>query len=207
MNTDDRFDDELRDRLRADAPREAPSGLLDATMSRIAGTQQRSGRWFGAPASRLLAVAAVAVHAAAVAGEDEADGVGEGGIAEALGATVGLGSGLSLGTTRTLGEGPIPACRPIRPASCVPASTATTATAATARSLLAGPPNHLPLRCWVPAMRLMVASSSPLGASRGASARRRSVSRSSKRSSVFMRCVLLIAGPAQARHAAHGARD
>jgi N-acetylneuraminic acid mutarotase len=63
MNTDDRFDDELRDRLRADAPREAPSGLLDATMSRIAGTQQRSGRWFGAPASRLLAVAAVAVLA------------------------------------------------------------------------------------------------------------------------------------------------
>ncbi len=63
MNTDDRFDDELRDRLRADAPREAPSGLLDATMSRIAGTQQRRTRWFGAPASRLLAVAAVAVLA------------------------------------------------------------------------------------------------------------------------------------------------
>jgi N-acetylneuraminic acid mutarotase len=63
MNTDDRFDNLLTERLRADAPREAPSGLLDATMSRIAGTQQRSTRWFGGPASRLLAVAAVAVLA------------------------------------------------------------------------------------------------------------------------------------------------
>jgi len=63
MNTEDRFDDLLTERLRADAPREAPSGLLDATMSRIAGTQQRSSRWFGGPASRLLAVAAVAVLA------------------------------------------------------------------------------------------------------------------------------------------------
>jgi N-acetylneuraminic acid mutarotase len=63
MNTEDRFDHLLTERLRADAPREAPSGLLDATMSRIAGTQQRSTRWFGGPASRLLAVAAVAVLA------------------------------------------------------------------------------------------------------------------------------------------------
>ncbi len=59
MNTEDRFDEQLTERLRADAPREAPSGLLDATMNRIAGTQQRSSRRFGGPASRLLAVAAV----------------------------------------------------------------------------------------------------------------------------------------------------
>jgi hypothetical protein len=59
MNTDDRFDALLTERLRADAPREAPSGLLDATMSRIADTPQRGSRRFGGPASRLLAVAAV----------------------------------------------------------------------------------------------------------------------------------------------------
>jgi len=63
MNTEDRFDDLLTERLRADAPREAPNGLLDVTMRRIADTQQRSARRFGGLPSRLLAVAAVLVLA------------------------------------------------------------------------------------------------------------------------------------------------
>jgi hypothetical protein len=63
MNTQDRFDDQLRERLRADAPREAPARLLDATMSRIADTPQRRSGWLGHPATRLLAAAAVLVLA------------------------------------------------------------------------------------------------------------------------------------------------
>ncbi len=59
MNTEDRFDDLLTERLRADAPREAPSRLLDATMSRIADTPQRGRRRLGGPAGRLFATAAV----------------------------------------------------------------------------------------------------------------------------------------------------
>src|SRR6266545_1191507 len=58
MNTEDRFDDLLTKGLRADAPHEAPSRLLDATMNRIADTPQRgSGRLGGA--GRLLAAAVV----------------------------------------------------------------------------------------------------------------------------------------------------
>ena len=66
MNTMDRFDDQLAEYLRADAPREAPSGLLDMTMSRIAETPQGGGSWLGRPAVRLLAAAAVLVLAVVV---------------------------------------------------------------------------------------------------------------------------------------------
>ncbi len=59
MNTEDRFDDLLTEGLRADAPREAPSRLLDATMNRIADTPQRGGGRLGGPAGRLLAAAVV----------------------------------------------------------------------------------------------------------------------------------------------------
>ncbi|MEP6468852.1 MAG: hypothetical protein ABJC24_03695, partial [Chloroflexota bacterium] len=59
MNTEDRFDDLLTEGLRADAPREAPSPLLDAIMNRIAETPQRHGGWLGGPTARLLAAAAV----------------------------------------------------------------------------------------------------------------------------------------------------
>ena len=62
MNTEDRFDDLLTKGLRADAPREAPSRLLDATMNRIADTPQRGSRRLGAP-GRLLAAAAVVLIA------------------------------------------------------------------------------------------------------------------------------------------------
>jgi hypothetical protein len=63
MNTEDRFDDLLTEGLRADAPREAPSQLLDATMNRIADTPQRGSRRLGGPAGRLLASAAVVLLA------------------------------------------------------------------------------------------------------------------------------------------------
>ena len=63
MNTEDRFDDLLTEGLRADAPREAPSRLLDATMNRIADTPQRGSRRLGGPAGRLLAAAAVVLLA------------------------------------------------------------------------------------------------------------------------------------------------
>ena len=67
MNTTDRFDDQLAEHLRADAPREAPNGLLDVTMSRIAQTPQGGGRgWLGRPSVGLLAAAAVLVLAVVV---------------------------------------------------------------------------------------------------------------------------------------------
>ena len=40
MNPTDRFDDQITEHLRTEAPREAPARLLDATMSRIADTQR-----------------------------------------------------------------------------------------------------------------------------------------------------------------------
>ena len=43
MNTHDSLDDLIRDRLRTEAPREAPGHLFDTTMHRIAGTPQRGG--------------------------------------------------------------------------------------------------------------------------------------------------------------------
>ena len=63
MNPTDRFDDQITEHLRTEAPREAPARLLDATMSRVADTPQRSGGWLGRPAVRLLAAAAVLVLA------------------------------------------------------------------------------------------------------------------------------------------------
>jgi hypothetical protein len=66
MNTTDRFDDQIAEHLRADAPREAPNGLLDMAMSRIADTPQGGQGWFGRPATRLLAAAAVLVLAVVV---------------------------------------------------------------------------------------------------------------------------------------------
>ncbi len=66
MNTTDRFDDQLAEHLRADAPREAPNGLLDVTMSRIATTPQGGGGWLGRPVMGLLAAAAVLVLAVVV---------------------------------------------------------------------------------------------------------------------------------------------
>jgi hypothetical protein len=59
MNTEDRFDDLITQGLRADAPREAPSRLLDATMNRIADTPQRGSGRLGGRASQLLAAAVV----------------------------------------------------------------------------------------------------------------------------------------------------
>jgi N-acetylneuraminic acid mutarotase len=63
MNTNDRFDDLVTDSLRAEAPHEAPSRLLDATMNRIADTPQRGRRRVAGSAGRLLAAAAVVVLA------------------------------------------------------------------------------------------------------------------------------------------------
>lgn len=59
MNTQDRFDDQITERLRVDAPREAPNRILDLAMGRIADTPQRASGWLGRPAARLLAAAAV----------------------------------------------------------------------------------------------------------------------------------------------------
>lgn len=59
MNTEDRFDDLIRERLRIDAPSEAPDRVLEATMNRISDTPQRGRGWFGGTAGRLLAAAAV----------------------------------------------------------------------------------------------------------------------------------------------------
>jgi len=75
MNSQDRFDDLLGERLRSDAPREAPGRVLDATMSRIADTPQRGGGWLARPAGRLLAAAAVLLLAV-VAGTQLAGLVG-----------------------------------------------------------------------------------------------------------------------------------
>ena len=77
MNTSDRFDDQLTEHLRTDAPREAPAGLLDATISRIADTPQRGGGWLARPAGRLLAAAAVLLLAV-VAGTQLAGLLGRG---------------------------------------------------------------------------------------------------------------------------------
>jgi hypothetical protein len=63
MNTNDRFDDLLTESLRVEAPHEAPSRLLDATMNRIADTPQRGRRRLAGSAGRLLAAAAVVVLA------------------------------------------------------------------------------------------------------------------------------------------------
>jgi hypothetical protein len=75
MKTQDRFDDLIGDRLRADAPREAPGRLLDATMNRIADTPQRGGGWLAHPGARLLAAAAVLLLAV-VAGTQLASLIG-----------------------------------------------------------------------------------------------------------------------------------
>ena len=75
MSTQDRLDDLIRDRLRADAPPEAPARLLDATMDRIAHMPQRGGGWLTHPAARLLAAAAVLLLAV-VAGTQLAGLVG-----------------------------------------------------------------------------------------------------------------------------------
>lgn len=67
MNTQDRFDDLVAERLRADASRPAPAGLLDATLSRISATpQRRRGGWWGGTVPRLLAAAAVIALAVVV---------------------------------------------------------------------------------------------------------------------------------------------
>lgn len=63
MNTQDRFDDQVAERLRASAPREAPTRILEETMNRIADTPQGGRGWLGRPAVRLLAAAAVLVLA------------------------------------------------------------------------------------------------------------------------------------------------
>lgn len=59
MNADDRFDALIRERLRADAPPEAPARILEGTMTRISDTPQRGRGWFGGTVGRLLAAAAV----------------------------------------------------------------------------------------------------------------------------------------------------
>ena len=58
MNTEDRFDELIRERLRATAPDEAPARVLEGTMARITDSPQRR-RWFGGTAGQLLAAAAV----------------------------------------------------------------------------------------------------------------------------------------------------
>ena len=75
MNTRDRFDDQLAEHLRADAPREAPARLLEATMNRIAETPQRGRDGLGHPATRLLTAAAV-LFLAVVAGAQLAGLIG-----------------------------------------------------------------------------------------------------------------------------------
>jgi hypothetical protein len=59
MNTEDRFDDLIRERLRVSAPNEAPARVLEGTMTRISETPQRGRGWFGGTTGRLLAAAAV----------------------------------------------------------------------------------------------------------------------------------------------------
>ena len=59
MNTGDRFDDLIKERLRASAPNEAPARVLEGTMTRISETPQRGRGWFGGTTGRLLAAAAV----------------------------------------------------------------------------------------------------------------------------------------------------
>lgn len=59
MTIQDRFDDMVAERLRADAPRGAPPGLMDATLSRIDATPQPRRGWWGGTLPRLLAAAAV----------------------------------------------------------------------------------------------------------------------------------------------------
>jgi hypothetical protein len=66
MNTHDELDELITQRLRAVAPNDAPDRLLDGAMSRISETPQRGRGWFGAPAGRLLAAAAVLVLAVVV---------------------------------------------------------------------------------------------------------------------------------------------
>ena len=82
MNTEDGFDDLIRERLRASAPDEAPARVLEGTMTRISDTPQGGRGWFGGTAGRLLAAAAVLVIAV-VAGTqlagliDQPNGTGE----------------------------------------------------------------------------------------------------------------------------------
>ncbi|MFN2417367.1 MAG: hypothetical protein ABR593_00350 [Candidatus Limnocylindria bacterium] len=59
MNTQDRIDEQIAARLRADAPREAPGRILDGALDRIADTPQRGSGWSGRTSVRLLAAAAV----------------------------------------------------------------------------------------------------------------------------------------------------
>ena len=81
MNTEDRFDDLIRERLRVSAPNEAPARVLEGTMTRISDTPQGGRGWFGT-AGRLLAAAAVLL-VAVVAGTqlagliDQPNGTGE----------------------------------------------------------------------------------------------------------------------------------
>ena len=66
MNPQDRFDDLLTQRLRTDAPAEAPSHLLGRTMERIDATPQGGRGWLTGPAGKLLAAAAVVILAVLV---------------------------------------------------------------------------------------------------------------------------------------------
>ncbi len=61
MTAYDDFDRLVRDRLLADAPREAPAGLLDAVMARIDATPQGPARagFLGSTGGKLLAAAAM----------------------------------------------------------------------------------------------------------------------------------------------------
>jgi len=59
MNTDDRFDHLIKERLRASAPDEAPARVLEGTMNRISDTPQRGRDWLGGTTGRMLAAAAV----------------------------------------------------------------------------------------------------------------------------------------------------
>ena len=61
MTAHDDLDALIRDRLRAEAPREAPAGLLDASIARIERTPQRQPRpgLLGSGGGKLLAAAAV----------------------------------------------------------------------------------------------------------------------------------------------------
>jgi hypothetical protein len=59
MNTEDRFDDLIKKRLRDSAPDEAPARVLEETMARVSETSQGGRRRLGGNAERLLAAAAV----------------------------------------------------------------------------------------------------------------------------------------------------
>ena len=110
MNTHDELGELITQRLRAAAPSDAPDRLLDDAMSRISETPQRGRGWFGAPAGRLLAAAAVLA------------------LAVVVGAQVSALIGRPVGTDVS----PSPSAAAVPTASAIPSSSATNSAAPSA---------------------------------------------------------------------------